>query len=253
MARFLSCNKFADLINNIKYDPNLVDYKHDILSHDAIKTLLDQKNQFCYLYDFHTQVITYISDTFKLFLDEKVHTKLCLKQIYRLIHPHDRNTVVAITEQVLIKATSKETDNIRDLLFCIDFRMKKTDGTYIRVLRQTYIFNQDRLGNILYCISVYTDITNLKKNNTIEAYYYNHVLLENIPIDIKPRKPVQIFHFTPQENKVLLKLTEGKDSHTIAEELNISFHTVASHRKNMMQKTNTHTVLALLRYAQKEG
>jgi len=56
-----------------------------------------------------------------------------------------------------------------------------------------------------------------------------------------------------KEREVLQLLAEGKSSKEIAACQNISVATVDTHRKNIMQKLNIHTIAELTKYAIREG
>lgn len=55
--------------------------------------------------------------------------------------------------------------------------------------------------------------------------------------------------FTRREIEILQKIADDKSNQIIAEELNISLRTVETHRRNMMQKMDVKTVVAMLKYA----
>ena len=52
---------------------------------------------------------------------------------------------------------------------------------------------------------------------------------------------------------MLQLIAEGRATKEIAERLNISVKTVESHRKNIMDKLNLHTVAELTKYAVRHG
>jgi DNA-binding NarL/FixJ family response regulator len=56
-----------------------------------------------------------------------------------------------------------------------------------------------------------------------------------------------------REREVLQLLAEGHTSGEIAHRLHISTHTVDTHRRNIMQKLEVHTVAELTKYAVREG
>ena len=58
---------------------------------------------------------------------------------------------------------------------------------------------------------------------------------------------------TLREREVLQLLAEGRTTREIAEALHISVKTVESHRKNVMDKLDLHTVAELTKYAIREG
>ena len=117
-----------------------------------------------------------------------------------------------------------------------DFRLKKADGNYIRILNQFVIIQHDAENVRTFVVN--TDISHLKKDpvpvlsfigSEGEPSYYD-IGVESI---FKPVKPV----FTKREKDILRSLTRGMNSIEISDALHISKHTVDSHRKNMLKKT----------------
>jgi two-component system response regulator NreC len=58
---------------------------------------------------------------------------------------------------------------------------------------------------------------------------------------------------TDREREVLQLLAEGKTTKWIASELSISVKTVETHRRNMMEKLDLHSIAELTKYAVREG
>lgn len=58
---------------------------------------------------------------------------------------------------------------------------------------------------------------------------------------------------TTREREVLQLIAEGKSNKEIAAVLNVSLYTVESHRGNLMEKLNLHTVPELILYAVRKG
>jgi two-component system, NarL family, response regulator NreC len=58
---------------------------------------------------------------------------------------------------------------------------------------------------------------------------------------------------TTREREVLQLIAEGKSNKDIANLLNLSLYTVETHRSNMMEKLNLHTVPELILYAVRKG
>ncbi|MBU0690722.1 response regulator transcription factor [bacterium] len=56
-----------------------------------------------------------------------------------------------------------------------------------------------------------------------------------------------------RERQVLQMIAEGKSTKGIADELNLSAKTIESHRKQIMDKLNLHTIAELTKYAIREG
>jgi DNA-binding NarL/FixJ family response regulator len=58
---------------------------------------------------------------------------------------------------------------------------------------------------------------------------------------------------TPREREILQMVAEGKTNKEIANQLNLSLYTVETHRGNMLQKLNLHSVPELILYAVRKG
>ncbi|MGB3345620.1 MAG: helix-turn-helix transcriptional regulator [Aequorivita sp.] len=54
---------------------------------------------------------------------------------------------------------------------------------------------------------------------------------------------------TKREKSIIVMISRGRTSKEIADELNISVHTVHTHRKNIIQKTKCNSISALLKFA----
>ena len=58
---------------------------------------------------------------------------------------------------------------------------------------------------------------------------------------------------TSREQTVLLELAQGKSNRDVAETLEISIHTVETHRKNIKRKLGINSTAGLTRYALEHG
>ncbi len=68
-----------------------------------------------------------------------------------------------------------------------------------------------------------------------------------------PEKPRFTQVLGAREREVLQLLAEGMTSGEIAEQLHLSVHTIDTHRRNIMKKTETHSVAELTKLAIREG
>lgn len=59
----------------------------------------------------------------------------------------------------------------------------------------------------------------------------------------------QEVQLTRREIEIIRKIAEDKSNQEIADDLNISLRTVETHRRNLMQKLNVKSVVAMLKYA----
>jgi DNA-binding NarL/FixJ family response regulator len=88
-------------------------------------------------------------------------------------------------------------------------------------------------------------------------YFSNEVhnsIMENYLKHLNRKKEYdEAVILTQREVDVLQLLGKGYNNEKIANELGISYRTVETHRKNMMQKTKSHNVALLLKFAYSKG
>lgn len=56
-------------------------------------------------------------------------------------------------------------------------------------------------------------------------------------------------HITRREAEILRLLRDGKTTREVADELSISFHTVETHRKNLMGKFGVSNIISVIKMA----
>lgn len=71
--------------------------------------------------------------------------------------------------------------------------------------------------------------------------------------DNKKAKIEELVTLTKRETEIVILLAREYTNDEIAEELNISYRTVETHRKNIMQKTESHNLAGLLKFAYSNG
>ena len=135
-----------------------------------------------------------------------------------------------------------------------DFRFRCKNGEYKRLLQQVVVIQSDDSGAVLRTFVILTDITELKPTNKMVL---SIIGLEGEPsyIDIQP-----VDEFLPYKNKLTKRerevfhlLVQEYETNQIAEKLHISPHTVSVHRKNILRKTNTGSVLQLVKLGLEKG
>ena len=72
-------------------------------------------------------------------------------------------------------------------------------------------------------------------------------LIHKTTTDDKPEE--HEIPLTKRETEIIKKIADDMSNQQIADELHISLRTVETHRRNLMQKLNVKTVVALLKYA----
>jgi DNA-binding NarL/FixJ family response regulator len=154
----------------------------------------------------------------------------------------------------------------------LDINMPGIDG--IEVTRQIKLWKPDMKIIIL---TTYNDkeiiteliqlgvagylLKNAAKAELVEAikkvmsgrYYFSEEVEKIIMKGLTAKKPADESILTEREIEIVKLLGMEFTNEKIAHELNISFRTVETHRKNILQKTKSHNLAGLLKYAYLKG
>ena len=173
---------------------------------------------------------------------------------FEIIHPEDLPYFMNFENTVTEFFNRLTPDKILKYKVRYDYRIKKADGTYTRILQQVVAIQSNDNGGVIRVLGVHTDISHLKKEN---GSVLSFIGLEGEPsyIDVDVKQVFVAFKevLSRREKEILAHIAGGYKTKQIAEELNISKQTVSTHRKNMLIKTNTKTTLELVMKAIKEG
>lgn len=97
-------------------------------------------------------------------------------------------------------------------------------------------------------------IRNVLKNHTYLSPAITEIVVrEFVGQNNEPAKKSVFMVLTAREREILQLVTEGNNTKEIAARLSISAKTVETHRKQIMDKLQLHTVAELTKYAIREG
>lgn len=152
----------------------------------------------------------------------------------KLIHPEDLDYVVAIQQQIYtINENIIPKDRV-NYKFNYNFRMIDSKGKVKQIHVQHFFLehNEDFLPINFFCLA--TDISQFKIGGIPTLSLFN---LKNGLNNILNEKVEHII-LTKKEKEIVSFLIKGYTSQNIAEALNISKHTVDTHRRNILKKNN---------------
>jgi DNA-binding NarL/FixJ family response regulator len=84
-------------------------------------------------------------------------------------------------------------------------------------------------------------------------YYFSAEVEEIIMQGVAEKKNTEVIVLTDREIEIVKLLGKEYTNDKIANELHISYRTVETHRKNIMQKTKSHNLAGLLKHAYSKG
>jgi len=84
-------------------------------------------------------------------------------------------------------------------------------------------------------------------------HYFSEEVEKIILQGLSEKKVTEVIPLTEREMEVVQLLAKEYTNDRIADALHISYRTVETHRKNIMQKTKAHNLAGLLKYAYSKG
>lgn len=165
-----------------------------------------------------------------------------LKEIIALIHPDDIPFVMEAERMTIEKHTEIGMEHFLNLKSSYCFRMLTANGDYQLFHHQSINILTSSEGKLLQAINIHTNIHHLTpvnnymvlvcgigdRNDFHQMSYKNRLLKDGIPESL-----------TNREREILRHIATGHTSEEISELFIISNHTVRTHRKNILRKTQT--------------
>lgn len=236
LLNFYRTNK-DKLSSKVKIKRNLNDVKRFPLSN----------NQCFYILNYQDLRIDYCSGVKEMlgYNDETFD----IHQLMKLIHKDDEPLVNRLMEATI--NFSLENNVSKGVSFVNTYRVIHKNGSAKHVMRHSTVFETDTKGRIISSFSLLTDISFLNLSKKIDWQF------EAPGLDInKFRSYIQKTHqslFSKRENEILILLNKAYSSQQIADKLHISKHTVDTHRRKLLSKTNCSNTIELLNFCSKNG
>ena len=180
---------------------------------------------------------------------------ISLPDFFGNIHPQDLPYFINFENKVIEFLNDLKVEDFRKYKVQYDFRIKRNDGEYIRVLHQVVVIeSDDHKKSILKTFVMHTDITQFKEKGKPKLSFIG---LEGQPsfIDVEVKNIIKSFDdmFTKREHEMLFLICRGLNRVQIGEILGISKHTVDTHRRSILKKSNTSSIAELVAKTISEG
>lgn len=254
-------NDFNKISNYWKseYSKNINDYKAYNASDQfkQIANLFAPGQSFYYILNFHNLEIDHISPSVKSFTD-KEPDQVSMNDLLALALPEEIESL-QLKEQVIQDFFIRylKPEEILDYKLIYTYRMKDSKGNIRTMLHQATPLSLGSHGFFEHVFSVHSDISHLKVTSNNNISFVNNKggkSFYNLPIESGKFHP-QINTdqsdlsslFSEREKEIIGELAKGSSAKEIATNLHISPHTVKTHRKNILQKsdcTNTAQLIA---------
>lgn len=205
------------------------------------------KYQCLYIHNFVSSSITYQKGVFEFlgYKPEEFNSHL----IHSYFHPDDKEIVLRII-QASVNYAAENQLNLAGNVY-LTYRLRKKNGEYIKVLRQSNVFEADKNGRIISNLSLITDISYMSSSNSVEWKFDVEGLDQE---EFKKYVGHQYEDlFSTRELEIIHEINNGLNSEEIGKTLFISKHTVDTHRRNILKKVGCKNSIELITFCQQNG
>jgi len=171
-------------------------------------------------------------------------------ELHKLIHPEDIGEVLLLSSAVIETLKIFAPTPVDDVIFVLDYRMRKGNGDYVRILRQSSCLESSEELGLISHVSLCTDITNLKLHGPVNWRFEGS--RQRMFKDLLEKKRATLpqklgsSSLSIREQEILHLISQGMRSQDIAEKIHVSVHTVNTHRRNMLKKLEVNTMAELM-------
>ncbi len=205
-------------------------------------------NECIYVIDFNDNKLLYKKGIKKVlgYTDDEMNLPL----LFETYHPDDKEIISKVIRESILHTIKDPSHGTKNTLY-LKYRRKRKDGTFITVLSQSHVYDLDTDGKRMKWITRLTDVS-FANDFTNFCYSFQAHNLDKVAFDRKIHE-AYVDLFTEREYDVIEEMYNGASNREISNNLYISEHTVATHRKNILRKSACHNVNELIVFCKANG
>lgn len=163
-----------------------------------------------------------------------------IEKLLEIIHPDDLPYFYKCEETGLNFTNGLTFNEHYQYLMSYSYRIIAKNGEVIHILQQCQAIEVNNQGNLSKTLVMHKKIAPYTERAPNDYKIFDKA--RNIYIDSE-----NCYNLSKRELNILELIKAGKSTMDISKELNISKHTVDTHRKNILKKTNSATFIDLIR------
>lgn len=239
--------------NTISVGDKLNEIDLELEIHKKLLNIFQVGDFYYYIFNLKNLEMEFMSKEMEAVLGYKV-ADMNLTSLFNKIHPEDQPWFLNIENKAVEFFSQLSIEQIPNYKLRYDYRMQKSDGTYMRVLQQVITIQYSETGGILKTLGVHTDISHLKmEGKPVLSFIGLNGEPSYIDVDIKKVFGTSSGFLSERESQILSLLIDGKETKEIATILFITPATVSTHRKNMLAKTKARNTAEMIVMAITKG
>lgn len=224
---------------------------------EKIAALFTPGKSYFYILNLHNLELDFVSPEVEKFIDIS-HKEVCMQDLLRQALPEEIHPLEQ--KEILIKdfyGRFLATEEITSYKLMYTYRMQDHTGKICTILHQATPLSVAENGTPEHILSIHSDISHLRAGSSTDVSFIN-LSGGTSYFNINPEKgffdpAFEDRHlaglrdsFTKREKEILCLLAKGLNAENIAESLNVSVHTVKTHRKNILKKSRCNNTTQLV-------
>jgi len=256
MKRILSQVDLAKAFGKHQYQILDMNYREKILNHPLVRGLFTIGNYFVMVGNIKSMKIEFLGGNCKE-ISGYTEVEINKRQAEFLMSfavPDDLHFNLEVVK-IAIQYLQNRPENERDRIYVIYFyKARKKNGETMTIQHQSIpiLFDAQKIPYVF--TNIITDISHLGLANIPQSTLINRA--NGDIFHINPNSLKLIKHqddFSMREKEIIRLLTKGLTSKQIANQINISYETARTHRKNILKKSGLNNTAQLIGYAFTQG
>lgn len=232
------------------YSRRIMEYRSFDISEDFKKfaSIFSPGNSYYYVVNMHNLEVEFMSESVKQFIDIQTEA-VTMRDLLETILPEEIENIGLKSKVISDFYTSfLDQENVLNYKNMFSYRMKDKDGNIRTMLYQAFPLNVLENGTPEHVFCTQTDVSHLRVPSTNSVSFMhitggkNYYNVDTSKGKFDPENIDGGNHdfsklLTDREKEILIKLAKGLNAEQIAEQLNLSPHTIKTHRRNFLNKT----------------
>ncbi|MCB0664666.1 MAG: PAS domain-containing protein [Saprospiraceae bacterium] len=244
--------EYGRLLSQESLDTDDLDYEWFETQKPFLEQLSKIDHSAITVFDMHRKQHIFASENFTSLFKIEPEQALSANSIDHLIHPDDRLVLLKLGIKSLQFSHGLSGDEKIHYKVINEFRLLLPDGDYVRVIEQHKAFKTDRRGRVWLALSMVDLSPNQDPNLTVLSQLINARTGEAYSW-LDEEAEGDRASLTKRESEVLSLVGKGLLSKEISDLLNISVHTVNTHRQRILEKMNANNTIEAIETAKRFG
>ena len=247
---------FLELLNTQKFVPKDLDYSVLDKHRAFLQTLATIGKSGISVFDMFKKEHVFYSPNFGQLLGFDIKLIQDKGQVFidEKIHPDDFIQLMEMGVSILKLYLKFSIDEKTNYKLINEYRVLNSNNEYIRVIEQHQILELDKYGNVWLSTSVIDISPNQKIEDGFKSQLFDFRTGKLIPFQDEKKRDKNISKtLSKREIQILRMVKDGLLSKEISDNLDISLHTVNTHRQRVLEKLGANNSMEAVVFASKLG